>query len=349
MAIGTTAAIIGGGLLGGLAGAIPKGQSSSSSTLTGPASDFENSLAGTPSGNRAEIEKQIADLNKGRDAVIAFHGQGAAADVNAKIDKQIANLRAQIQTDKPGQLEQNYNIFQNYINAGPGQSDVTAGYEAQKGLASMYGDYAQSGGLPSQGDINTSNQFASQLFAPQQTALNQSFTDQNIEANRRAALMGRSLNDPILAAKLATEQTRQSQFLNSQMGSAASQMALALPGQRLGFEQQKAGILSGLATQAMSNRQQLMAMGEGLMNNERNWRISTAQRNNTSESGGGFGGFLTGALGGAGAGMSLASGFNSPSASVPQPMSGMGNGLSGMNYNQSPSSFFGVSPFSGVR
>jgi hypothetical protein len=204
-----------------------------------------------------------------------------------------------------------YRQLQGFVGAGPGQADVAAGYGAQKDLADTYQKYAQGGYLPGAEDQARAGSTANALFAPQQAALNNSFQDQSFAANRSAAAMGASGNDPILAAKMRTEQTRQQQGLDASRGAFGQQLAMAMPMQRLGFQEQHAQALGGLATQAMANRQALAAMGEGIMNNERNFRLATATRtsNQETQSGGGVGGFITGALGGAGVGMSAAGAF----------------------------------------
>jgi hypothetical protein len=183
------------------------------------------------------------------------------------------------------------------------------------------------------------------LFGARRTALGQSFEDQLMQSNRQAALMGRAQNDPILKAKLAQEQIRQQAMLDAEQGGLATQLAMQLPGQRLGFAQQRSQILGGLATQAMANRQALAALGSGIMNSERGFRLDTGLRfntgtantqatsnmfsntavqslsnlfsntnssqttnatsNSTGTSGGGFKGAVAGGLGGAAAGIKL--------------------------------------------
>lgn len=198
-----------------------------------------------------------------------------------------------------------YNALRGMVDAGPGQGDVSNAYGAQKDLAAMLKQYSEGGHLPSGADISTGQRYAGLLFQGQREAMNQSFNDQSTEANRQAALMGRSMNDPILRAKLAQEQTRQSAQLNANQGSFATQMALQQPGMRLGFAQDRTNVLSGLATQAMANRQALLSMGQGIQNSERNFRVQTATRWGKESSGGGLGGAITGALGGAAMGMNV--------------------------------------------
>jgi hypothetical protein len=238
--------------------------------------------------------------------------------------------------------------FGQMVNAGPGQSDITNSANAQRSLADMFQQYSQSGGLPSQGDINSSNGIAQQMFAPQQVGMQQAFTDQTINANRQAALMGRSMNDPILAAKLATEQTRQQAMLGAQQGQFAQQYALQLPQQRLQYAQQGASVLDGLATQAMKNRIALASMGESAMSDERNFRIQSGQRVGTSteKSGGGIGGAISGALGGAGAigsGLMNLFGGGGSSGSGGGSSQGMSLGSSMPSFSQTPSNFWGMS------
>jgi curved DNA-binding protein CbpA len=215
---------------------------------------------------------------------------------------------------------------------GGNAGDINASTEAQRGLADLLKQYSQTGGLPGQSDIDTSNNISARLFGGQREQLNQSFADQTTDANRRAALMGRSLNDPILAAKLAQEQTRQSRVLDANQGSFAQQMAMNLPMQRLGFAGQRADVLGGLASQAMKNRLTLASLGDSALNTERNWRLSTGTRFNNSEStqGGGLGGAISGALGGAGTGASLAGLFGGGGPSL----GGMSGGISMPNFGQ---------------
>lgn len=219
------------------------------------------------------------------------------------------------------------------VNAGPGRQDVTNVYQAQKDLASTYQQYANGGFLPNAQDNATANNFAAAQFAPQQAQLNQTFLDQTQQANRAAAAMGASANDPILAAKLRTAQSQQQTLLNAQQGAFGSQMAMQMPGQRLGYQQAYAGALSGLATQAMANRQALAAMGEGIMQNQQNYRLQTATRtsNHNTSSGGGIGGAITGAIGGAGMGMSAYSSFANLGGGSPVRSAPTGNpfGLNG--------------------
>jgi hypothetical protein len=197
------------------------------------------------------------------------------------------------------------------IANGPGQSDVKNAYSSQQDLASMLDQFSKGGYNPTESDIQGANSLYAKLFAPQNEALKQSFEDQNQNYARQAALMGRDINDPVFRAKLAYQQTRDQQMLDAQRNSAAMAYAQQQPFQRLNFAQAKSGILSGLATQAMANRQALAAMGEGIMNNERNFRLATATRwgNSTQESGGGLKGALMGAMAGMGQDMKLASSF----------------------------------------
>ena len=213
-----------------------------------------------------------------------------------------------------GSISQNYKSFEGMVNAGANQSDVSQGTQSQRDLAQMFSDYSKNGGSdPTAADISGSNSLADKLFGAQQTQLQQSFSDQSVEANRRAAISGRSLNDPMLAAKLAIEQTRQQNVFNQQKGGWATQYAMNQPLQRLGFAQDRTNVLSGLATQAMANRQALFSMGNQLHQKELNWRLGTAGE--TTSSGGGLGGMISGGFSGIGAGMQAANSFASMGSS----------------------------------
>src|SRR5688572_13025140 len=76
-------------------------------------------------------------------------------------------------------------------------------------LAAMLDMLKKTGGLPDDADIAAGTSAASKLFAPQREQLKNRFTDQGVEYARKAASMGRDVLDPILQAKMRTEQTRQ--------------------------------------------------------------------------------------------------------------------------------------------
>lgn len=163
--------------------------------------------------------------------------------------------------------------------------------------------------MPGQQDISQANTLAQQLFQGQQVGLNQAFDTQRQQASRNAARMGRSAIDPVLQNQLMQGQARQQTQLNADIGSYATQYAQSLPQQRLGFAQQLAGVNQGLASQAMANRQALLGLGSQLRGQEQNFRAGTATTTQSTSGGGGFGGFLTGALGGASAGLNAYTGF----------------------------------------
>ncbi len=205
----------------------------------------------------------------------------------------------------PGAIEGWMKQIAGMVDKGPGASDVEASTATTRDYAKLLKQYGTQGGNdPTQQDINGASGLADKLFAGQRTAMNQGFDDQRTEFARRAALMGRGSNDPILAAKLAQEQTRQSSLLDANQGSWSTQYAMQQPMQRLGFLGQRADVMSGLASQAMNNRTALLNMGTSMLNNERSWRYQTANKwgTSTQESGGGFKGAMNGLIAGFGAG-----------------------------------------------
>jgi hypothetical protein len=254
-------------------------------------------------------------------------GKNQKTDSESYLDAGQAGLREQKGLfDSEAALDR----VNDYTQVGANQSDVAAGAQGARDLASMYGDYAKTGGLPGQGDVDISQGFAKDIFAARQTGLDQSFQDQNVQANRLAASLGRSVDDPILQAKLRTGFLRQQDQLNSDRTGYASQLALALPGQRLGYAERRANALSGLASQAFQNQANVISLGSGIADQERNFRIATAHRygNQNVSSGGGLGGALEGALTGLGGGLGAASKFGL--------MGGGGGGLT------SPTGFAGT-------
>lgn len=241
---------LGGGLLGGIAGAAGNKQESTSGLNMGAASGLENSAGGG-------------------------------------LSKDYASLRSM------------------FDQGGPNAGDYSKGTQAQRDFAAMLGQYSKSGGLPGQGDLDTANVFAQRAFDPQRVQMQQGFEDQKVEASRLSASLGRSVDDPILQAKLRSEMMRQQSSLGAQQGAFANQMALQLPGQRLGYAGQQAGVLDDIGQRASANRQLLMSLGSQILGNERAFRMNTAERWGEQKSGGGIEGAMNGALGGMGAGMSM--------------------------------------------
>lgn len=222
--------------------------------------------------------------------------------------KQLAPETALEQQMNPDILK-NYGGLAELLGLGPGAQDVTAGLDSQRGLAAMLQGFIQTGGAPGQQDFQQGNDLASMMFAGQRNQLQNNFQDQQVNSDRRAALMGRAGNDPILAAKLGQEQTRQMGQLDAEQRGFAGQYAMQLPQQRLQFASQFANVQGGLASQALQNKLQLLQTGQQLRNDDRNFRLGSASTTASTSSGGGLGGFISGALGGAGAGASIGSMF----------------------------------------
>lgn len=178
-----------------------------------------------------------------------------------------------------GQTEQDaLRALQGMVNAGPGQSDVSASLGASRGLASLLSQMQASGGMPNQMQTSQAQSIMQQMFQPQQVALQQNLDSQRTQANAAAGRMGFAGNDPFLQARLASEQTRQQALLNAQQGAAAQGLAMEMPGRQLDFANQRANVLGGLASQALQNRQTLLSLGNTLKQQERDFRLQTATR-----------------------------------------------------------------------
>lgn len=194
---------------------------------------------------------------------------------------------------------QNLNELQAMLAQGPGAQDIQAGTDSQRSLATLLSQMQQTGGIPGQEDVNQANMFAGQVFQGQQNSLANAFNDQRVQASRAQARMGRGGFDPVLQNKLAQEQTRQQGQLAADQGSFAAQFAQSLPQQRLNYAQQHAGVMSGLASQAMANRQALFNMGQQLKTSDQNFRLGSASSTTSSSQPGGLMGALTGGIAGA--------------------------------------------------
>lgn len=213
------------------------------------------------------------------------------------------------QANQFGQLE-------SLIGLGPGAQDVTAALGSQRDLASMLSAFSKGGFMPGEAEFAQARQFGGQVFAPQEVALRQSMEEARTQAGRQAALMGRGGADPILQAKLAQQQMQGQERLSAQRGAYEAQFALGLPQQRLDYASQLAQVRGGLATQAMQNRQTLLGLGNQLRQQERDWRLQTATRTQSTSSGGGLAGAISGAMSGFGGGLSLGRSFGADYSSI---------------------------------
>lgn len=275
-------------------------QSSTQSVKLGPMSSAESFFGGTPGQAAGQLNREQASR------LAELEEEERDDGLDAGDQQEINELRkiksTQAVAAKPGFLDQNFNQFRGMVDAGPGQQDITNSLGSQRGLAEMFQQYSQSGGWASGQDIAQSQQFAGQIFNPQRVAMQQAFQDQQVQADRQAALMGRGTNDPILRAKLAQEQTRQGSLLEAQQGAYGAQLAQQQPDRRLGYAQQGAEVQSGLASQAMRNRLALSSLGEAMLGREREWRYQTSPKTGFTEqlSGGGLKGAATTLFSGAG-------------------------------------------------
>lgn len=219
------------------------------------------------------------------------------------------------------------------LQSGPGQNEVAANTQYQNSFAQQLQGALANTLNPTTAQVNANFSQAQGLFAPQQEALRQQFVQQNTQSNQLAARLGRAGNDPILRAKLLTNQSNQQASLNADIGSYARQMPQMNAQNIMSIGGQLSNLRNGLASQAMQNRQTLLALGNELTNSERNYRLQTAGRTTngtqTTTSGGGLAGAISGGLAGAGAFMS---GFGS--------FSGAGAPSQGINsYNSSAAKF----------
>lgn len=205
-----------------------------------------------------------------------------------------------------------------FTAAGPGLSDVQAGSQSSRDLASMLQQYSQGGNIPGAADISAGNTFASRAFQPQRVGIEQNFQEAQQQYAQQAELQGRNTLDPVFRNKQNVEKQRQLQMLGAQQGQFANQFAMQQPEQRLNYAGQRAQVLGGLASQAMSNRQALFNMGNQLKGQEQNFRLGAAGSTTQGQSGGGFGEALAGGLAGFGGGLKLANQFGGPNSPAQQ-------------------------------
>lgn len=208
-------------------------------------------------------------------------------------------------------------------------NEVAQGSGAQLDLANMLKRYSETGAVPSMEDIARSQTYAQSQFAPQETAMRQAFESQLTQANRAAAVSGRGVNDPLLRAKLAQEQTRQQATLQAQQGAFASQFAQQQPFQRLGFASDRANTLVQRGQTALGNFGTMAQLGLGAQQQGYGQRYDMAstrymeQANTRSE-----GERMGSMLGGIGAAATSFSGVLDQQAQ--RMMAGMGGGGGGL-------------------
>lgn len=281
-------------------------------------------------------------------AALLAGGALAAGGLIAGLSDETTRTTSRVLTDPVGarergafgQADLRFGQLGQFADIGPGGQDITAALGAQRGLAEQFRQAGISGGLPTAGDIGATRGIAEQLFAPEQVALQQSFERQRQEGRRTAGRLGRQINDPVLLAKLAQQETQAGERFEARRGSVAQQLALQQPERRLGFAQQAAGIQSGLATQAFRNRAALLGIGQQIGQGERQFRLQTATRTGENVQEGSLAQGISGALGGFGQGLGLASGFGGL---------GGGGGGGGGGFGQSFSQSLGAVPLPNVQ
>lgn len=241
-----------------------------------------------------------------------------------------------------------------------GQLQNTINNGSYKSYQNMLGEYSQTGGAASQGDISRANQFTQSIFAPQQTQLNQAFQQQLYGANQQAALSGRDVNDPLLRAKLAQEQTRQQQTLGAQQTAFSAQQANQYSQDRLGYAGQAAqndlstyGNLFNTAQQGLQSERSFgMQKAQGEFMQQAN-STSFAQRLGATLQGGIAGagaglqaGGLSSLFGGGGGTSPGPGGFSMPSFGGSASSGGGGFNLGGFGQSGAANPFSGANPYS---
>lgn len=174
------------------------------------------------------------------------------------------------------------------IGAGAGEQDVTDALGSQRGLATLLQQLQASGGMPSAQQLGSARQFAQDVFAPEEQAIRAGFQEQEEATSQLAARLGRQVNDPILRAKLAQEQTRQLGQVGARRTAFAAQEAQQMPLRQLGLAEQLANVRGGIASQAFANRQALFTLGQQALGAERQFRLGTASETKTASGGGGL-------------------------------------------------------------
>jgi len=222
----------------------------------------------------------------------------------------IAGSQAQgPQLSREGQLEREARLaqtggFQKLEDIQTGQLGAQANL-ASENLARLLQQYQTSGGMPTQAQMGAAQQYAQQVTAPQQVALDQAMRQSQQEFARQAGLSGRRTTDFALQTRLGAQRTQGMERLGAAQSQIGAEYANQLSQNTLGYAQQLQGLRQGLMSQAMENRMAIMRLGQGIQTGQQQFRMGTAKQ------GGGMLGGLTGALSGASAGLGLMQNFSS--------------------------------------
>lgn len=173
-----------------------------------------------------------------------------------------------------------------------GAPDFSRSAQGFGDLASLYGQLGRTGNQPTGRDVSQARSYASSIFGQQRVGLQQSFLQQLQQANEQAALSGRSINDPILKARLGQEQMRQTALLDAGQAGFAAQYAQQLPGQRLGFAEGRVNALTAqedrlnmAQQQAFGNFGNLAQLGFGMQSGLMGNRLDIASAQFQSDKG----------------------------------------------------------------
>jgi len=219
--------------------------------------------------------------------------------------------------------------FQRLEDIQRGSLGQNAGQSANA-LADLLRQYQQSGGIPGQADLTAGQQFAQASTAPQQQQIELAMRQAQQQSAQLAGLSGRRPNDFALQTRLGQQRTDAMAALGAQQSALGAQYAQQFSQNRLGFAEQLNSLNQGLATQALQNRMAIMGLGSQIQGREQNFRLGTAEQYTPGKSGTMLG-TLTGALQGAGMGVSLMNAFGGGGSTSPS-----NNGFSASSLNFGP-------------
>jgi len=188
--------------------------------------------------------------------------------------------------------------LQELIGSGAGGQDVSTALSSSRQFSETLRTAAATGFGSRQLQRQAGAQ-AQAFLAPQREQLSQTFEDETTRTAQLAAQLGRSIDDPILQAKLSTARFREEALLSSQQAG----LQLQFGQQQLGLLGQATGVDQSLSAQAFQNRFGVLQAGQGVLGQQQQFRLGSAGQ--TVSSGGGLAGAISGGLGGIGSAFSL--------------------------------------------
>lgn len=300
--------LIGAGLGAGMGGGGSKGNKQTSAVQLGSQSSLEQLLGGTETTGFDEegINSLNSQISRLKQSNPDWSNNRVIKDQINALEKQRKNLQKTLITKRTGgEMESLYGQYKEKIGTGPDLTSYNQAKGAGQDLASLLEEYAKTGGLPQEADVTAAGGLAKNLFSARRTALEQDLADQYTQAQQEFGRRGMMTNDPVAIAKMRTGFMKQRDLMSAEQMAEQTRIAMGIPASKAQYAASRYATLGDIAgedialyNQGVANMQNLLGVGSGLLDQERNWRYNVAPKTNTQATlgGGGFMGGLANSL-----------------------------------------------------